>query len=609
MPFFISSILALVVGPLVAHALLERRRALVVLDGFVVTALIGLLGLHLLPEALSVAGGYAAIATVIGFVLPSVFERYVVSQRRISPLLLFAMAGLAVHAMLDGAALHGAGRHEHAKDGIDSDWALALAVILHRLPLGLTVWWAVHTHSKRVAYTIFATIIAATTVGYFGSDVFFRHLPEVGLATFQALVAGSVLHVVIDHGPDVRARGRTERRLSAGGALTAGVVLLTLGAAHPDNQRVAYELDAAHTFATLAFESAPALLFAFLFAGLASSLIGRGSLRWLGRGRPATQAVKGVAFGLPLPVCSCGVLPMYQGLVQRGGSVAASMAFLVATPEVGLDAILLSVPLLGSEMTVARVVCAGVVALVVGTWVGGRVSPTADTGLPSERPPTTLRQRIVAGLRFGFIELVDHVGPWILAGLALAALLEPSVDASALSGLPFWLTVPAMALLGMPLYVCASGATPLVAVLIHKGLGAGGAIAFLLTGPATNITTFGVLKRLHGTSVAIRFAVGVGVVAVLLGYAVEGFSVAAEPALALHEAAHAEPTWLQIASLTVLVVAFFASLLRQGPRGVLSQVLNPHGHHHDDGCEHHHHDHDHHHHHHHDHDHHDHRHQ
>ena len=93
----------------------------------------------------------------------------------------------------------------------------------------------------------------------------------------------------------------------------------------------------------------------------------------LARGGTFQQSLRGVAFGLPLPVCSCGVLPLYESLIRRGAPVAAAMAFFVATPELGLDAVLLSFPLLGESLTVARVVSAFIVALAVGVAVGALI--------------------------------------------------------------------------------------------------------------------------------------------------------------------------------------------------------------------------------------------
>ena len=126
------------------------------------------------------------------------------------------------------------------------------------------------------------------------------------------------------------------------------------------------------TLFTLLVESAPALLIAYVLAGLVRAFFSPATAQWLGRGSRTTQAGKGVLFGLPLPICSCGVLPVYESLVRRGVPATAAMGFLVATPELGIDAILISLPLLGADMTIARLIAAFCVALlaalIVGRW-------------------------------------------------------------------------------------------------------------------------------------------------------------------------------------------------------------------------------------------------
>ena len=100
--------------------------------------------------------------------------------------------------------------------------------------------------------------------------------------------------------------------------------------------------------------------------------------------------------------------------------------------------------------------------------------------------------------RTGFVDVLDETGPWIVFGLAVAALMATELDPDGLASLPNSIQLPLFALIGLPVYVCASGATPLVAVLIALGVSPGAALVFLLTGPAMNVTTFGVLTKLHG---------------------------------------------------------------------------------------------------------------
>jgi len=584
MELLVAGTLALWMGPVLVRLVGQRRSLLCALDGFVVTALLGLIGLHLLPEALVHGGWLAVLMTVVGLLVPGLIEGRVDSPR---PVVGLAVAGFGVHAMLDGAALSHGGHDHHGE-------LLAVGVMLHRLPLGLALWWGLRPRfGVRAGVVALAFVTAITAVGFFAEPLL-ETLPQRPLAAFEALVAGSLLHVVLGHvPPQLR---RIPRGPAAMGALLGAVVTWGVVAAHPVAREMDEKLDATSAFAALALESAPALLIAFALAGLLQVLVGAASTRWLARGRAATQAAKGMAFGLPMPICSCGVLPVYRSLVVKGVPAAAAMSFLVATPELGLDAVMLSVPLLGMELTVVRVLAAAVVAFLAGVLVGGRLPLSAQSIPPSTvAPDLPLGRRLREGLRFGLVEQVDHIGPWVLAGLVIAALIEPLTDEGWLATLPPAVQVPFMAAVGLPTYVCASGATPLVAVLLHKGLTPGAAIAFLLTGPATNITTFAILRDLHGRRAALRFGVAVALMAMILGFVVNGF-MAEGQVKDLHGIAAEDPSWIQVVSLSILGVLFLASLWRQGPRGVLAQVLTPHqhGHDHDHGHGHGHgHDHDH----------------
>jgi ABC-type nickel/cobalt efflux system permease component RcnA len=137
----------------------------------------------------------------------------------------------------------------------------------------------------------------------------------------------------------------------------------------------------------------------------------------------------------------------------------------------------------------------------------------------------------------------------------------------------------------MPLYVCASGATPLAAVLIHSGVSPGAGLAFLLTGPATNVTTFALLSKYHGRRFAIIFAAAMAALAVLMGFAVNAlFDPTTLPSL--FETKSAEWTLLQNLSLAILTGVFILSLLRRGPRNLINEIVAFEGNAHDHGHSH-----------------------
>ena len=215
------------------------------------------------------------------------------------------------------------------------------------------------------------------------------------------------------------------------------------------------------------------------------------------------------------------------------------------------------------------------------------VAGTGNGEAPDSDPNgLSLSSRIWSGLKVGLGDVVDYTAPWILLGLAIAAVAHPFLEGGWLRQIPGTLQVPLFALLGLPTYVCASGATPLVAVLIFTGASPGAALAFLLTGPATNVTTFGLLGRLHGRKTALLFSLTIIGLAVAIGYLVNFlFPSAAHVTL---EAMSEEPaTAFDWICLFVLASTFLFSLLRRGARHFVGELffhddramdLNPHYH-------------------------------
>lgn len=582
-----ASIAALFVGP-VLHRLADRAgRTFSLLDGFVVVAVLGLAMLEIIPSGIDHAGWIAVLAAGAGLLLPTVAERYFGGKPTHRAAAWAAFVGMGLHSFTDGLAL--VGSHAHG-DG----HALGWAVVLHQVPVGLAVWWMLTSPGEarqRDGLVALTMIAGATVLGFvFGETT--TLLDDSGLVgVFEAFVGGLLLHVV-SHGIGSKgSRRAAEHRVATGigGLLGLAVVLgLFMASAAEDARREA----TIETFWLLLLESAPALLLAYGVAGLLGVFMGDAPARWLRRGGTTVQALRGVAFGLPLPLCSCGVVPVYRSLVDKRVPATAALAFLVATPEIGLDAVLLSFPLLGLEMTLLRVGVSFVLAVAVGVMVGGwierRAAAMQGSSVAAPEPELApehalpLHSKLVAAMRSGYGEILDSTGPWILVGLLLAAFLQPWIDTEALTRLDPVLQVAAFGLVGLPVYVCATGATPLIAVLIAKGLSPGAALAFLLTGPATNATTFGVLEQLHGRKVAFMFTGTVIAVVLALGWGVNALWPTAGVGVGqLHE--HHETSLLALGSAVVLGGLFVVSLLRQGPRGFLGRLWELGGHSHPAG--------------------------
>ncbi|MEE2657923.1 MAG: permease [Candidatus Latescibacterota bacterium] len=562
---FCLSLLALSIGPFAYAAARLAQPLMAALDGLIFVVMGGLVIFHVLPEALELAGWIAVVGVGAGLWLPTFIEHRIRSMARQvhNVTLVFGLIAIAVHAFTDGLAL------APAPMDIAERHMLPMAVLLHRLPVGLTVWFLLRPLYGLVpASGVLVLMGLATTAGFLGGGSILGTMESSAWGLFQSIIAGSLLHVVVHrsypvHGLDVG----SVRRWHAGAGAIAGLGLLWLiGDGHSNREGT-------EAFLMLALKSGPALLLAYLAAGLVYGLLPRGTIAWMGRGTRMSQALRGVGFGLPLPICSCGVIPVYRSLVTAGVPATAAMSFLIATPELSLDAVLISLPLLGGEMTLVRVAGAVLVAIAIG-WIVGRFTDSAP--VPAEataklvRPPLSARLR--TGLSVGLGEVVDTTAPWILVGLALVAAAHSLLGDQLSEIVPQALEVEVFALLGMPAYVCASGSTPLAAVMIFHGASPGAALAFLITGPATNVTTIGVLSRLHGRRVALLFSGSVVALAVILGRLVNSFVDISRSVPDLG-AEHDQHSALEGISLALLAALFLVSLLRQGPRGFVGELF------------------------------------
>lgn len=554
------SLVALAAGPLFVGRLSTRPGLAAAVDGFVVTAIPLLVLLPLVPHAIEEREALLLVVVALGFAAPFALAR--LSQAADRGVhgwgLLLGTLGLALHALVDGSALGVANQL--------GGWGLAPAVILHRLPVGLAIWWlAERNFGRKAAVGALAMLMGATVAGFFAGSSAARLAGwHEWLHLFQAAVAGSLVHVAFHRHPS--GNERAEPKFEAVGAVAATVLILF--ALVPANGG---ETAAAQGFLTrllaLAAESAPALLIAYLAAGLLSAYLPGASIRWLGGGSAVSQASRGMAVGLPFPICSCGVVPLYRSLVDRGAPPAAAMAFLVATPELGIDAVMLSIPLLGGPVTILRLCTAAAAALLVGWLVGGRLEARREVAVESKAVDSASdsSDRFRTALRTGTGEVVDHTAPWILVGLLVAALVAPWLEGGWLAQLPPVLGVVLFAALGFPTYVCAASATPVVAALLAAGLSPGAGIAFLITGPATNVSTLGVVAGLHGRAAALRFAGTLVVFAISAGILVDAFFPAL-PVPSLAELTEEAPTvlqWISLAGLTALVLG---SVFRRGVR-------------------------------------------
>lgn len=331
-------------------------------------------------------------------------------------------------------------------------------------------------------------------------------------------------------------------------------------------------------FIDLSAEASPWLLLGLLIAGLMKAWVPSKILsKHLGKGKLAI--VKAALIGAPLPLCSCGVIPVATELRRSGASAPATASFLVATPETGIDSVSVSYALLGPIFAVYRPFAAIMSAIITGVLVssikeedikspikeekqsksaccpskkptkeslettakvsaccsqkpiieevkeatkqGSCCSSTTVTSSPAESTPSALSllfEKTKTGVHYASTKLIDDIIIWLAIGLIFAAIIRTFLPQEFLlsygSGLPAMLLMIAISI---PMYICATASTPIAAGFIMAGLSPGTALVFMMAGPATNISTLGVIKNEMGGAVLIRYLFGVAVCAIGFG--------------------------------------------------------------------------------------------
>lgn len=273
-----------------------------------------------------------------------------------------------------------------------------------------------------------------------------------------------------------------------------------------------------------------------MLAGLLKYFLNeRDLLRLLAGGR-GKGVVRAALVGLPLPLCSCSVLPVATQLRRSGVSKGAVASFLIATPESGVDSVMLTYALTDPVLTVARPVTAFVTALAAG-GLESVSRPSRVDRLLAEAPPCgcdsgacglpqeKTGRSLPGALRYAFTDIMSDLAPYLLIGFVLAGLAGALLGDS-MATLPDvlrtgWGGYAGAVIAGLPLYICASASTPLAAVLLAAGFSPGMVLVFMLVGPATNLTSLVVVRQLLGSLGTMRYLLVIVVVSIAAGLLVD----------------------------------------------------------------------------------------
>lgn len=266
---------------------------------------------------------------------------------------------------------------------------------------------------------------------------------------------------------------------------------------------------------------APFLLLGFLIAGLLHAYVPRSLLARAMGGSGIGPITRASLMGIPLPLCSCSVIPVATELRRMGAGRGATTAFMVSTPETGVDSISTSIAVLNPVLVIARPVAAMLTSILAGLAVerfSADPAEPSDAGADSSchldpaSETTGAGRGLLGDVRYAFGDLLGEIAPYLLPALILTALLGTWIDPQAIDGLNLapWLQRLILLIAGIPVYVCATSATPVAAALMVAGVSPGAALVFLLAGPATNLVTISAVKSTLGRGSALVYVVTIG---------------------------------------------------------------------------------------------------
>ncbi|MCH5229438.1 MAG: permease [Muribaculaceae bacterium] len=283
-----------------------------------------------------------------------------------------------------------------------------------------------------------------------------------------------------------------------------------------------------HSFLQILNEMSPYVLLGFLIAGMLHGFVKETTLTRHLSGNGWKSVIKAAAIGIPLPLCSCGVLPTAVSLRRQGASKASTTSFLIATPQTGVDSIAATYSLLGLPFALIRPIAALTGALFGGISVGKLVhdedkDKNQFVNSIQERKKDSFFKKLGESVRYGFFDMVDTMGKWLVIGLLIATLITIFVPDSFFVGLRQYPLVAmiAVVLIAVPMYICATGSIPIAMSLMLKGLSPGVAFVMLMAGPAANFASILILDKTQGRKATAIYVSSVIITAIAFGFLID----------------------------------------------------------------------------------------
>ena len=276
-------------------------------------------------------------------------------------------------------------------------------------------------------------------------------------------------------------------------------------------------------------EMSPYLLLGFLLAGILHEFV-PSTLYTKYLGRPGFRSVMlSALFGVPLPLCSCGVIPTAMGLRREGASKGATVSFLIATPQTGVDSIVATYSLMGLPFAVIRPLVALITAIFGGCLVTKfdddevLVARKTEPQTHKEKAKEPILHRLHNAIEYAFIEMMEDIGKWLVVGLIVAGIITAVVPDQ-------WFTVFQdnslysilfVLVFAIPMYLCATGSIPIAVALMMKGLTPGAALVLLMAGPASNAASILVIRKVLGHRTLVLYLAAIVGGAILFGLGID----------------------------------------------------------------------------------------
>lgn len=312
------------------------------------------------------------------------------------------------------------------------------------------------------------------------------------------------------------------------------------------------------------------LLLGLLIAGFIHEFLPKSFVRRRLAGNTWRSVTEAALLGVPMPLCSCGVVPTAIGLRNDGASKGAATSFLIATPQTGLDSVLVTAAFLGWPFAVFAVFATFFTGLVGGlfvNWTTPKAERTEAEGyveVKDSAPRHKGWRRVTGAMHYAAFDLLAMIDLWLTIGILAAALISVLAPPGYLASIEWTQGLGGMLLtlaIAMPLYVCTTSSVPLAASLIAAGMPVGTALVFLMAGPATNVATMGMVFRVMGKRVLAIYLGTIAVFSIVLGTLFDRLVVPATGGLHAHHMHHHEGVDPVSLVSTIIVLALLAFLL------------------------------------------------